>query len=344
MRFRTEIEIPQFERKIEPGDRIFSIGSCFAENIASKLCAGGFQVASNPFGVLYNPASIEMALKHIYSGREYTEEDLVRNGELWCSPYFHSTFPALNPGEALEKMNRAVHTAHKALAQADHVLISFGTPWAYTVSGKFTAHHPSLAEGAVVANCHKFPPDYYERRRMTAVEISGIYSALADGPLQGKKVIYTVSPVRYVKEGLHGSNLGKAVLLLAVEDICRTNSGALYFPAYEALTDDLRDYRFYDTDLVHPSQSAVEYIWELFRTHAMTTEAADQAVETARLTATMRHRVFHPGGGEYLRWRESMRRKIADLRKRFPKAEISLLEEYFNEKGGECGINGVVGE
>ncbi|MCD7969598.1 MAG: GSCFA domain-containing protein [Alistipes sp.] len=330
MEFSTKTEAPFFPTRIELGNRIFSIGSCFAENMADKLAGSGFAVMSNPFGVLYNPASIATALDILTTDTEFVHGDLIENNGLWCSPLFHGYFSHPDAETALEMMNRAVTAGRKTLAEADFIFISFGTPWIYTVSPEFAARQSALPAGEVVANCHKFPPGFYDRRRMETDEIVQIYNRLLQA-LKGKKVVFTVSPVRYLKDGLHGSNLGKAVLQLAIEGICAANPDAFYFPAYEILTDELRDYRFYGPDMVHPSPTAVEYIWERFRQWALSSEASEAAVEIGKLSSAMEHRVQFPGSDQHRRFLDAMDAKTADLIRKYPKAELSSQTSFFRK-------------
>lgn len=332
MRFRTEVDIEPIGGRIEPGDTIFSIGSCFAENMAVRLRDGGFDVTSNPFGVLYNPTSVCLAFGLIRSGGRLGRDSLVRNGDLWCSPRFHGSFSGPDPQETLDRMNSALDSARQAFAGADVVIISLGTPWVYELSEEFPVEGTCFTPGMVAANCHKFPAGHYVRRRMEVEEVYDSFTELLASDMAGKRVLFTVSPVRYVKEGLHGSNLGKAVLLLATERICARHGNAYYFPAYEALIDDLRDYRFYGEDFVHPSPGAVEYIWELFRAHAMTPGAAEQAAEVEKLTAATRHRVHNTGTGEHLRFLESMLRKTQLLMERYPAADLGGYQTYFKQE------------
>ncbi len=332
MRFRTEVDIEPLGGRVEPGDRIFSIGSCFAENMAVKLLDSGFAVTSNPFGVLYNPASICLAFELIAGGHIIGTDCLVRNGDIWCSPWFHGRFSGTDRQEVLGRMNKALEDARRGFTEADVIIISLGTPWVYELSTDFPAKGTRFIPGMVAANCHKFPAAHYVRRRMEVDEICAGFDGLLSRGMAGKRVLFTVSPVRYVKDGLHGSNLGKAVLLLATERICERHGNATYFPAYEALVDDLRDYRFYGEDLIHPSPAAVEYIWELFRTHAMTPSAAEQAAEVEKLTEATRHRVHTPGSREHVRFLEYMLRRTDSLTERFPDAQLARHYNYFSNE------------
>ncbi|MCC8035539.1 MAG: GSCFA domain-containing protein [Rikenellaceae bacterium] len=337
MEFTTKTEVYTGER-IALGEAGFSIGSCFAENIAGKLALAGFDVASNPFGVRYNPASIAATLDILAEGRVFGPGDIVKNGSLWCSPLFHGSFSGTDSGKVLEVMNRAVSVGREALGRASFVLISLGTPGLYTVSGEFARREGSVREGDVVANCHKFPADYYRRRRMTVGEIVSAFGRLSKGVLKGKKVIYTVSPVRYIKDGLHGSNLGKAILHLAVEEICAENPGSYYFPAYEILTDQLRDYRFYAPDMIHPSPTAIDFIWDRFRRQALEPGAGEAALEIENLSRAMQHRAAAPDAVEYRQHLRAMLKKTADTGRKYPAADLSRQREYFSSQLERCEI------
>ena len=243
MKFRTEITPHPLRESIAYSSRIFAMGSCFAENISERLQRAKFRVVSNPTGIMFNPASIAASLERFAKGRPYAAEEFTHADGRWFSFDAHTSLSGKTAEEALAKMNCAVQAGHEALERADWVILTFGTSWIYELN----------ATGRVVANCHKRPQSHFTRRRLSADEIVGMYDRLMTGLLREKNVIFTVSPVRHVGDGLEGNSVSKAVLRVAVDEIVGRHDNAFYFPSYEIVNDDLRDYRFYDRDLVHPN-------------------------------------------------------------------------------------------
>ena len=282
MKFRTEIEVTPLAEGLEYGAKIFALGSCFAENISERLQRAKFSIASNPFGVLFNPFSIANALERLDSARIFAVCDVKGGGECFYSFDAHSSLDGKTQTEAFGNLNKAVAQGSKALADADWVILTFGTAWVY--------EH----EGRVVANCHKQPASQFERRRLSVTEIVERYGRLFDGVLRDKKVILTVSPVRHIGDGLQENSVSKATLRLAVEELVSKYENAHYFPSYEILIDDLRDYRYYADDLAHPSKMAVEYVWERFCEAVLAEEAKAKLPQVEQIVAAAEHRPFNP--------------------------------------------------
>jgi len=282
MKFRTEIRIAPFDTKIGYDNRILALGSCFAEHIAARLARAKFRIATNPTGILFNPLSIAAAIRS-YAHPEPVGPDALQHGaDGWFHFGFHGDFTAPTVEEALARMNAARQRGAEALRTADRLLVTFGTAWVY--------EH----EGHVVANCHRRPAAEFVRRRLTVAEIVAVFDELMQGPLAGRKVLLTVSPVRHSTDGLAGNAVSKAVLRLAAEEIAERHPDIRYFPAFEILTDDLRDYRFYAEDLVHPTPGAIEYIWEKFAEAALAPEAIALQPEVEAIVAAASHRPRNP--------------------------------------------------
>lgn len=227
---------------------ILMLGSCFTTEVGGRLAADGFDVCINPTGNVYNPLSAARTVCNLASGRRYEAADLIENQGLWRSLDHHTRLAAPTPDEALSRINGSMREGGEALARATHVIITFGTAWVFE------------RRGTVVCNCHKLPDREFVRRRLPISEIVGAWQPIIDRYPQ-KQFIFTVSPIRHLADGLHGNQLSKATLLLAVDALC----GAGYFPAYEVLVDELRDYRYYAADKVHPSAEAVDRVYELFK-------------------------------------------------------------------------------
>ena len=311
MKFRTEIEVAPLAEGLEYGAKIFALGSCFAENISERLRKSKFSIASNPFGVLFNPASIAAAIERLADARTFAVCDICESGESFFSFEAHSSLDGTTHTEAFGNLNKAVAQGSKALHDADWVILTFGTAWVYE------------KEGRVVANCHKQPASHFVRRRLSVEEIVERYSRLFEGVLRDKRVILTVSPVRHVGDGLQENSVSKATLRLAVEELVAQYENAHYFPSYEILIDDLRDYRYYADDLAHPSKMAVDYVWERFCDAVLTDDAKMKLPLVAQIVAAAEHRPFNP---------ESEAHK-AFCRKMLAKAESMPEIDFALEKG-----------
>lgn len=297
MKFRTEIQITPFPVKIDYQNRLLALGSCFAEQIAGRLARCKFKITSNPTGILFNPSSIAATIDSYVDPHPVTADELQRQHGLWLHYDFHGSFSDDSPQMALSKMNLARQAGASALRESDRVILTFGTAWVYEL----------IETGRVVANCHKQPAELFRRRRLRVEEIVAAFAQLLTTTLADKQVIFTVSPVRHLGDGLSDNFLSKATLRLAIDELCLRHTNAAYFPAYEILTDDLRDYRFYADDLVHPSPQAIEYIWELFSTVALSDQTRRRLPHIEALTAAAQHRPAHPDSEEY---REFCRKQL----------------------------------
>ena len=296
MKFRTEISLAPLAEGIDHSSKIFALGSCFAEHISERLARAKFTVTTNPFGVLFNPLSIANALERLESARSFAVCDIEAGRDAFFSFDAHSSLDGRTQTEAFANLNRAVAQGAKALHEADWVILTFGTAWVYE------------NEGRVVANCHKQPASGFQRRRLSVAEITERYKLLFEGVLRDKKVILTVSPVRHIGDGLQENSVSKATLRLAVEELVTKYENAHYFPSYEILIDDLRDYRYYAEDLAHPSKVAVDYVWERFCEAAICREAQERLPKIAQIVSAAEHKPFNPDSESH---REFCRKMIA---------------------------------
>lgn len=300
MKFRTEITPRSFpdEARIGYTNRILALGSCFADEMAARLQRLKFTCTANPTGVLFNPASIAATIGTFADLQPVQRDELSCNGDVWFHFGFHGSFADTDPDAMLTRLNGARQAGAAALTAADRILLTFGTAWVFERKGR------------IVANCHRRPAAEFVRRRLTVEEIVIAYNALLQGPLAGKQVILTVSPVRHLADGLEGNAVSKAVLRLAAEELAGSHPHVRYFPAYEILLDDLRDYRFYGEDLVHPAPQAVEYVWEKFAAAALTPEARQLTDEVEKIVAATAHRPQLPDSEAY---RAFCRRQLARI-------------------------------
>lgn len=326
MQFRTTIEIKPFDRRIDHSQTILSLGSCFASNVAERLSRAKFCVTSSPTGILFNPESIAATLDRFDAvargdnGALPAAEDLAYSNERWFSYDFHSDFSATDATDALAAMQEAVRHGAQALKDAQVVIITFGTAFVFR----------NKQSGDVVANCHKQPQALFQREMMSAEQIAARYISLMQGPLAGKQVIFTVSPVRHLADGLEQNSLSKATLRVAVDVIQKACPNAYYFPSYEIVMDELRDYRFYADDMTHPSRMAIDYIWERFGEVAFSdkTKALNERIE--RIVKASEHRPFNRNGQEYKAFCRTQREKITQLESEHPSVCMAKEKEFFD--------------
>lgn len=326
MQFRTTIEIKPFDRRIDHSQTILSLGSCFASNVAERLSRAKFCVTSSPTGILFNPESIAATLDRFDAvargdnGALPAAEDLAYGNERWFSYDFHSDFSATDATDALAAMQEAVRHGAQALKDAQVVILTFGTAFVFR----------NKQSGDVVANCHKQPQALFQREMMSAEQIAARYISLMQGPLAGKQVIFTVSPVRHLADGLEQNSLSKATLRVAVDLIQKARPNAYYFPSYEIVMDELRDYRFYADDMTHPSRMAIDYIWERFGevTFSDKTKALNERIE--RIIKASEHRPFNRSGQEYKAFCRTQREKIMQLESEHPSVCMAKEKEFFD--------------
>jgi hypothetical protein len=282
------------------------IGSCFAENISAKMSAAGFNIDVNPFGVVFNPLSLSQNLNRLMDKKLYTESELFRDKDLFHSFAHHSRFSGTNLLETLEKINLRIEHSSTFLQKSNFIIVTFGTAFAYRLR----------TTGAIVSNCHKLPASLFIQERICLEDIVVEWNNLIERlkrHVHGIKILFTISPLRYLKYGFHENQLSKATLLLAIEKIIRENPDTCYFPSYEIVIDDLRDYRFYAEDLVHPSAQAIDYIWEKFSETYFDKETQKIAREFEAIEQALNHKPFYPESEEYrefMRRIEEKRRKI----------------------------------
>lgn len=270
----TPVLVSQTPFKLDFASGIVSLGSCFADEIGSRLQESDFHIELNPFGALYNPASIASALHRLIDDREIDADDLVQHEELWHSWHHHGSFSCPTAEETLALCNNRIHQAHRAFKDANLLMVTFGTTWVF--------EH----DGAVVANCHKLPPWDFTRRRMSVEEIVSLWQPLLDklhAFYPSLHILFSVSPIRHMADGAHGNQLSKSTLLLAVDQLITQSSShpaaqsLIYFPAYEIVLDELRDYRYFDEKMTHPTALAVDVVWERFQRATMHPAIRQQA-------------------------------------------------------------------
>ena len=319
MDFRITAELPADGPHLRPESRVMLMGSCFAEHVGRRMAGAGLRAEVNPFGVLYNPESLRLGLTALLDGLPGDDVFFEGRDGLWHSWLHSGAFSAPTREACRRAVTDRLTAAARALRQADVLFVTFGTADVYT-----------LADGRPVANCHKEPAATFRRRRLAVDEIVDGWLRLI-GRLRaaraGLQVVLTVSPYRYAKLGLHGSQLTKAVLLLATDGICRGAEGCFYFPAYEIVTDELRDYRFYDRDMLHPSAQAVDYVWERLGSWCFTPSMHAFLAECEALDRRLTHRPLHPGSAAHLDFLHETARRLERLAAELPRLDLSARRE-----------------
>lgn len=313
MIFHTEINIKPLEQTVVYADALLFLGSCFADEVG-VICKGlGFNALVNPFGVLYNPASIAQSVERLDSGRPFTRDDVIAVGERQYCTFNHNTaFWNTSEDMLLQTINRRLGEAHEHFMKSKWLVVSLGTSWVFK-------HRMS---GQIVSNCHKLPAHQFDREFLTVERSSQYLSGIVERHPE-KQFIFTVSPLRHLKDGMHGSQLSKAALLLAVNEICRQFANAHYFPAYEIMMDELRDYRFYKEDMVHPTEQAVRYIWERFAEFAINASEKPAMNAAAELRQMLEHKPLFPETEAFKRFELQKERKTAELKKNYPDVRLS---------------------
>ena len=313
MKFTTPINIKP-NKTIDHNSRILMLGSCFTENIGKKLIESGLNVVMNPMGILYNPISIYTALERIIDGREFTDSDLFFHNGLWASFMHHGSFSHSDKNEALRIMNERLHEGHEQLKNATHLIITFGSAEVYEIIEP--QYCTSSSSKQIVSNCHKLPSRNFSTRLLSIDEITTPYTQLSTLNSQ-LSTIFTISPVRYLGNGAHNGQINKSTLLLATDQICQKTKDD-YFPAYEIMMDELRDYRYYAADMIHPSEIAVDYIFERFTETYFTPEAIRTAEEVQKIKKSLSHRPLHPDSEEYKKFQKKLLQQIDDITKKYP--------------------------
>lgn len=316
MNLSTEIKIQPIEQRIVYGDRLLFLGSCFADEIGN-ICKGlGFNALVNPFGVLFNPASICQSVERLESGKDFTKDDVIEvGGEFYCTFSHNTEFWNPSPEKLLETVNGSLNSARQHFLQAKWIVISLGTSWIYRHKQR----------GLIVSNCHKLPSQLFQREFLTTEQSTESLSQLVEKH-KDKQFIFTVSPLRHLKDGLHENQISKAALLLAVDEICKRFGNAHYFPAYEILLDELRDYRFYKEDMIHPTEQAVRYIWENFTDFAIAESEMPAMKQAQELKLMLQHKVFFPESEAFRKFEAMKNSKMADFEKNYPKVKAQNLE------------------
>jgi hypothetical protein len=316
--FRTEFSTGLNKSTIPLNARILTIGSCFADGIGEKFLENKFQVLVNPFGTVYNPLSIHKLIGMAIRNQNPAAETYLINDEVHCNYDFHSSFSAANREQLQEKIKNAMELVHSFLVKCDFLFITYGTSWVY-----------QLANGQPVANCHKQPAESFNKTLLDQQTIAHSFKEMYEELKKinpAIKIILTLSPIRHIKDTLPLNAVSKSVLRVVCHELTTTFNEVEYFPAYEIMMDDLRDYRFYTSDMIHPNADAVEYIWNKFSQHYFTSAATEILEEWQRVKKMMAHRPFHPKSASHQKFLKGIKTKLEALQ---PKLNVSEeLKKY----------------
>jgi hypothetical protein len=323
MNLRTVFPIENSPVKIVHTDSVMFLGSCFASSVGSMMEKGKIPVMINPSGTVYNPVSVGTTLEQLISPQEFTRDDLYCHNGLWLSFSHYTEFSTDSAGETLDKINSRLFEAAAFLRKASFLFITFGTARIYRFR----------QTGKVVSNCHKIPSGQFSHELLKVSEITELWLKLLDRITESfpnLRVIFTISPVRHIRDGAHGNQLSKSTLFLAVEELLGHLSHPGYFPGYEIMMDDLRDYRFYDDDMLHPSASAINYIWEKFTDSWFSPATLKLWEDISSVRAGMAHRFNNGSEKDRIRFAESMLSRISRLETIAPGIDFSPERSWFS--------------
>lgn len=311
MQFRTQIPILKSNQPIDFNSKVVSLGSCFAVNISEKFQYFKFQIETNPFGIIFNPVSIEKIIRRVVEKRFFTEKDFFFANERWHCFEVHSKLSSSDKESFLIKLNQLLEMTHAQITQSTHIIITYGTSWVY----REKEHHE------VVANCHKIPQKQFDKELLS---VETIEKSIQNTIVLIQKIspnchfIFTISPVRHIKDGFVENQISKAYLISALHSSISHLPSSSYFPSYEIMMDELRDYRFYAEDMLHPNQTAIDYIWKLFAEAYSTTETFSTMTLIENIQKSLGHRPFNEDSEEYAKFSSQLQDKIKKIKEKFP--------------------------
>ena len=322
MELRTTFNIEPSPFKLSYSDKVMFIGSCFASNMGSQMAMGHMPVMINPSGTVFNPVSVCNTLDDVSQGKRYSIDDLHLYDRTWLSFSHYTDFSGEDPEKVLEKINKRNEEAASFLKSAQYLFVTFGTARVYT----------QKKLNVIVSNCHKLPADLFNNKILSPEEISDLWTKQLY-KLQllfpKLKIVFTISPVRHWKDGAHGNQLSKSILFVALEKLLSHSSSPQYFPAYEIMMDDLRDYRFYNDDMLHPSGQALNYIWDAFAGCYLDSKTLNIWKDAVKIHKAFNHRVNTDSETRRKTFAEKVLKQISDIKKQVPEIDFSREEDYF---------------
>ena len=313
MKFTTLVTIPNSIHPLDYDSLILTLGSCFAVNMGERLDYFKFQNTTNPFGIIFNPVSIEKLIVRAVNQKQFTEEDVFFHNERFHCYEVHSDLSSANQQEFLDRLNAGLDVTYQKIKAASHILITYGTAWVYQEKNS----------GVVVANCHKMPQSHFDKHLLSVASIEAAIQNTVDAIRKVNpncSFVFTLSPVRHIKDGFVENQRSKAHLITALQNLLSDHmlDKANYFPAYEIVMDELRDYRFYGEDLVHPSSMAIEYIWQRFRASSISETAMSTLDEVEAIQKSLLHKPFNPLAESHQKFQSKLQEKISRLQEKHP--------------------------
>jgi hypothetical protein len=324
MQLTLELDIPQLPKPIQHTDKVLLIGSCFTENMSERLAMNKFKILSNPHGILFNPLSVAHSLDSCINNKEYTKADLFNLNELWNSWDHHTRFSHTDADAALHLINQSQGEAASFIREADWLVITLGSAFQYYLT----------ENNKPVANNHRAPAQWFEKRLLEIADINAALTATLNKLFSVNpdvQILFTISPVRHIRDGVVDNNRSKARLIEVVHTLCGKYAQAHYFPAYELIIDILRDYRYYDIDFVHPNYLATSFVWEQF-VKACIAEPTRQTMKLVQDIATAKaHRTRFPDTEAHRKFKASYLQKVEDIKQQFPFLNMEEELNYFSE-------------
>lgn len=310
MKFRTEVDIKESKKKIEVEDKIFSIGSCFASEMSDLFGKGQLQAVTNPFGTIFNPFSINNSIKRLHNAELYIEDDLITFNDEFISLDHHTSFDTRYIHQTLAKINANIEEGNSFLQDSNWIIITYGTSFIYEF----------IPKQKLVANCHKIPQKFFEKKLLTHQELTeSVYNTilnLNDICKSDVQILFTVSPVRHTKDGMVENQLSKSKLITAIHEVIPQFGNCHYLPIYEIVMDDLRDYRFYKEDMIHPNNQAVNYIFEKFGNAYFSEQTKDFIKENFKISKALEHRTEDEKDPKYIEFKEKLNQRIEAQRQK----------------------------
>ncbi len=311
MEFRTQIPILKSLHPIDYDAKIVSMGSCFAVNMAEKLDYFQFQHSVNPFGILFHPLALEKCIDFAVNEKNFTESDIFFHNERWHCFETHSALSHSDKNIFIQNLNAIAQRSKNQLEAATHLIVTLGTAWVYR----------NNESNAIVANCHKLPANHFDKELLSVAEIAKSLQNILDLVASSNpnvQIIFTISPVRHIKDGFVENQWSKSNLIAALHETIINQTAVDYFPSYEIMMDELRDYRFYESDMIHPNQVAIDYIWQKFSEAYTSADSRILMAEVASIRKSLSHKPFNPTAEQHKDFLQKVNAKIALLQQRHP--------------------------
>ena len=316
MTFQTSIPIQKSDFLIDYSSKLVSFGSCFAENMGNKFDYFKFSTLTNPFGIIFNPISLEKIILRSIQKKYFTEKDIFFHNEVWHCYEVHSELSNPEKEQFITTLNQLIDATHEHIKKLTHCIITLGTSWAYK----------NIESDEIVANCHKVPQKHFVKKLLSVSEIEASINNIIS-EIQSinpnAKFIFTVSPVRHIKDGFVENNVSKSHLITAIYNILSVSTFAVaYFPSYEIMMDELRDYRFYAEDMLHPNQTAIDYIWMKFSENYINETEFETMQHVSEIQKSLSHRPFNPNSESHLKFQENLKQKVNAIVAKYPEMKF----------------------